>query len=295
VSWFHVDDKFHGHPKVIEADEAGIGAWTKLGSYCALHGNDGVLPGPAARQNATKKGLAAAVKAGLLVHDAQADTYRISGYLKCNPSAEKVASRREAWRARQDKHRGVTHADDETVTESEVGIVTRDSPSDTDTMSRVTPHARGACSGSGSGSGIAPADPDPPVGPPSGGNPEPGTLLDVGPPSPRAPKPRKGRASKPRTGPPEGWKPDETVYAAGAEVGLDRADVDFEVTKMFDRARGEGKSQYDWQATARNWMRNVPKFRGNGHARDPFDDPRSTLQKPAKEGEHKWKIGKTVQ
>lgn len=97
MSWFHVDDKFHGHPKVATADEAGIGAWAKLGSWSSLHQTDGRIPGAAARKLCTRKGLGAATKAGLLILDTEADVYAISGYLRCNPSAETVAARRDKW------------------------------------------------------------------------------------------------------------------------------------------------------------------------------------------------------
>lgn len=44
MSWFPVDDAFHGHPKARRAGFEAIGLWTVSGSYCMSYLTDGFVP-----------------------------------------------------------------------------------------------------------------------------------------------------------------------------------------------------------------------------------------------------------
>ena len=44
MSWFPVDDAFHGHPKGRRAGLEAIGLWTVSGSYCMAYLTDGFVP-----------------------------------------------------------------------------------------------------------------------------------------------------------------------------------------------------------------------------------------------------------
>lgn len=48
--WFKVDDKFHSHPKALEASLAAIGLWTLAGSWSGDHLQDGFVSDQAVRQ-----------------------------------------------------------------------------------------------------------------------------------------------------------------------------------------------------------------------------------------------------
>jgi hypothetical protein len=43
MPWFRMDDKFHGHPKVIAAGNEAIGLWARCGTYAAEHSTDGFI------------------------------------------------------------------------------------------------------------------------------------------------------------------------------------------------------------------------------------------------------------
>jgi hypothetical protein len=43
MPWFKVDDKFHGHPKVVELSLEAVGVWTLAGSWCAAYLTDGEI------------------------------------------------------------------------------------------------------------------------------------------------------------------------------------------------------------------------------------------------------------
>lgn len=43
MTWFKVDDQFHGHPKVRGLDMASRGLWVTAGSWCASYLTDGVI------------------------------------------------------------------------------------------------------------------------------------------------------------------------------------------------------------------------------------------------------------
>lgn len=105
MSWFKVDDKFHGHPKAIEAADnlAALGLWTLAGSYCSDYPEtDGFVSlGTAARfaggAQAAKKLAAVLVaakgasKVGLWT--AEDGGWRFHDWATYQPTAEEVAER----------------------------------------------------------------------------------------------------------------------------------------------------------------------------------------------------------
>lgn len=44
MTWFKVDDSFHGHPKVLATDAAALGLWVVAGAWSSAHLTDGVVP-----------------------------------------------------------------------------------------------------------------------------------------------------------------------------------------------------------------------------------------------------------
>lgn len=91
-----------------------------------------------------------------------------------------------------------------------------------------------------------------------------------------APPPKRG-GKRPKTEPPEVLEPNEADYAAGARVGLTRAQVVAKAAVMLDYHRKEAKSSADWHASLRTWLGNTPKFDAprsppNGRASPPRPD-----------------------
>lgn len=82
---------------------------------------------------------------------------------------------------------------------------------------------------------------------------------------------------------PDGWRPDAGVYALGAELGFNTAEVDEEMALFRDRNIGD--IARDWQGRARNWMRTARKIRDR---RGGTRAPARGTQAPAGPGEHHW-------
>lgn len=64
---FKVDDRFHGHPKVLNLSLAARGLWVTMGSWCAKHKTYGFVPHAAVRfLGGSKRQARELVDAGLL-------------------------------------------------------------------------------------------------------------------------------------------------------------------------------------------------------------------------------------
>jgi hypothetical protein len=98
MPWFRIDDTFAFHPKVLAAGNAAVGAWVRLGSYCAAHLTDGFVPELMARMIAADC-ITALINARLLVQEP--DGYRIHDYLSYQPSKRDVQLDREEARDRR--------------------------------------------------------------------------------------------------------------------------------------------------------------------------------------------------
>ncbi len=117
MSWFKVDDKFHGHPKVKriprEQRAEAIGTWTLAGTWSADHEQDGYVPAfMIAELGGTEAGCAALVDARLW--KVKRDGFQFVNWAKWQPTREENEKKREAARDRQRRHRaGVrTNTDD---------------------------------------------------------------------------------------------------------------------------------------------------------------------------------------
>lgn len=94
MTWFKVDDRAAFNAKVLRAGNEAFGAWTRAGSWTSAEGKDGFIPDETAELIAKKRVWERAVSAGLM---SRVDGgWQIQNYLEYNPSAEQVASKREA-------------------------------------------------------------------------------------------------------------------------------------------------------------------------------------------------------
>jgi hypothetical protein len=92
VAWFKIDDRFHSHPKVVQAGNAAVGAWVRMGAWCSDHLTDGHIPAQVATMIATSEQLEALHTVGLL---AGTDSgWQIPDWLDFNPSADEVRATR---------------------------------------------------------------------------------------------------------------------------------------------------------------------------------------------------------
>lgn len=116
MTWFKVDDSFHGHPKVAEL-EAGkhfaeaIALWTLAGSWCAQHLTDGFVPSAQLRRLVPfnpAKAAAELVRVGLwtLVEGG----FQFHGWAEYQPTKQRVEAERAASAGRlarwREKNRG---------------------------------------------------------------------------------------------------------------------------------------------------------------------------------------------
>lgn len=104
MSWFKVDDKFHSHPKAIEAGNAALGLWVRCGSWAADQLTDGFIPHAIASQYGTKPQRIALVSSGFwLPVDGG---YQMHNYNLRNPTKDQVLSQRKAAAERIQRWRG---------------------------------------------------------------------------------------------------------------------------------------------------------------------------------------------
>ena len=58
-----------------------------------------------------------------------------------------------------------------------------------------------------------------------------------------------------------GWRPPNDGYEFGAELGLTSSEVEAETSKFRDHAKANARSQVDWDATWRNWLRKAVEWK----------------------------------
>ena len=119
MSWFKVDDSFHGHPKVKRiprsARKAAVALWTLAGSYCSFHLTDGHLLADDVLDNGGSTKDAEQLVAVGLWHshghncdrcpDVPEGEYLFHDWLDYNPSREQVLAERKAAAERQRRAR----------------------------------------------------------------------------------------------------------------------------------------------------------------------------------------------
>lgn len=79
----------------------------------------------------------------------------------------------------------------------------------------------------------------------------------------------KSVSAKKATALPDDWKPSDAHRSQAADLGVN---VDLEAQKMRDYALANGRTQKDWDAFFRNWLRNSLQFGGAQRPR-PLDEP----------------------
>lgn len=100
---FLLDDAFAFHPKVVHAGNAAVGAWVRMGTYCAANLTDGFVPDRIARLIATEDEIRSLIDAGSLL--TRSGGYCIHDYLKHQYSKQEVEEERASARARMKEKR----------------------------------------------------------------------------------------------------------------------------------------------------------------------------------------------
>lgn len=103
MSWFKLDDKFHGNPKILMAGNAAVGLYVRCGTYCADQLTDGKVPKNLAKTYGNLSEIRALLKVGLWVETE--DDYVMPDYLDFNPSRQAVLGEREAAKVRMARKR----------------------------------------------------------------------------------------------------------------------------------------------------------------------------------------------
>lgn len=143
MTWFKSDDKLAFHQKTVRAGNAAMGAWVRLGTWCADYETDGFAPADIVNAIASPDELTKLLLVGFLV--ALPDgRYEMHDFLKYNPSHAELEAKRAEWAAKKTKDRR--------------RAVREVSPGDSPRDSRVCPvETPLGCPGTGTGSD----DPDP--------------------------------------------------------------------------------------------------------------------------------------
>jgi hypothetical protein len=107
MTWFKVDDRFHGHPKAIRVSLASRGLWVVAGSWCAAQLTDGFVPSKmVVALGGRKRDAEALIECGLWV--AAEGGYQFHDWLKYQPSAAEMIAKRESEADRKRQSRAKT-------------------------------------------------------------------------------------------------------------------------------------------------------------------------------------------
>ncbi|MEJ7783203.1 MAG: hypothetical protein WKF96_00270 [Solirubrobacteraceae bacterium] len=96
MTWVRLDDRFHGHPKVVTAGLAAAGLYCSALSYCGAYETDGKLPIRWAHGQADDAPELAQRLVDVGLWRREGLQYVIPDFLEFNPSREEVAADREA-------------------------------------------------------------------------------------------------------------------------------------------------------------------------------------------------------
>jgi hypothetical protein len=136
VTWFKVDDGFHGHPKVAALEDGpcfaeAVALWTLAGSWSAKHLTDGNVPCNALRRLVPfcyKAAAAELVRVGLW--ESHSGGWRFRDWTEYQPTKDKVKQAREKTRERVRDHRQ-RHTAGNAVTNAECNAVSNGAPDPT--------------------------------------------------------------------------------------------------------------------------------------------------------------------
>lgn len=109
MSWLKIDDGEGMAPWVIQVGNEAYGVYVRLGSYCAQHLTDGVVPSPIAvmiagdvNGDGASRNLAVLELVGRISRD-EIGTVTMPFYLEHNPSRAQAEADREARKAKAEK------------------------------------------------------------------------------------------------------------------------------------------------------------------------------------------------
>jgi hypothetical protein len=100
---FRLEDAFAFHPKVVQAGNAAVGAWVRMGTYCAANLTDGFIPDRVARLIANEDELKDLLGAKLIRRSESG--YCIHDYLTYQISKQDVEEERASAKERMRSHR----------------------------------------------------------------------------------------------------------------------------------------------------------------------------------------------
>jgi len=95
MTWFKVDDKLSFHAKVVRAGNPAMGAWVRIGAWCAERESDGIIPIEVAGLMASIEELARLTEVGFL--SKHPGGYELHDFLKYNPSHAELEAKRTQW------------------------------------------------------------------------------------------------------------------------------------------------------------------------------------------------------
>lgn len=108
MTWVKLDDKWHGHPKVLAAGLAASGLYARALSYCGDYLTDGYVPDgwvAAAIVGERRDTPARLEEVGLWERAADGRGWLIPDFLEYNPSSRDVRLERELGKVRAQKSR----------------------------------------------------------------------------------------------------------------------------------------------------------------------------------------------
>lgn len=248
VTWFCIDDSMLDHEKWIraigEGGDAALHLWLRLGTWCARHLTDGVVPAhvckslPGPRGGKTRARAWQALADAALIHRHDDGSVTLHDYLDYNPSRAKVlADRQRKTKNKQDqRYRDSVTGDDAPSVDGDRSVPSPPLPSPALSLSR----ALDASITDPPSSGLAAA------------------ALDVARLSPQALPPPSGTETEPAaiTWLPEDFRPAEAVYAAAILAGCTRAGVDEFVTYWRGRKLGG-----EWRSAEAFVLSKLPSIR----------------------------------
>lgn len=202
MTWFCIDDSMLDHEKWIraigEGGDAALHLWLRLGTWCARHLTDGVVPAhvckslPGPRGGKTRARAWQALADAALIHRHDDGSVTLHDYLDYNPSRAKVlADRQRKTKNKQDqRYRDSVTGDDAPSVDGDRSVPSPPLPSPDISLSRALDASI--------------TDPPPSTPAPSGTETEPAAIEWL----------------------PEDFRPAEAVYAAAILAGCTRAGVD---------------------------------------------------------------------
>lgn len=214
MTWFRIDDGFHGHPKVVELSLEAVGLWALSGSWCAQYLTDGFISARTVRRfGGSSEATSELVSSGLWIETD--DGWQFKDWSDYQPMKEEVEAERSAARERMKRVRA-----------AKKGVTSPD----------VRPNDHGTSGGGSPEVRVAPPDQLPPTSSPSstkkGGAAKRGT---------RIPEPFIVTAEM------RSWAAEH----AGL-VDVDRSTMKF--VNYWRAKTGQAATKLDWPRTWQNWL-----------------------------------------